>query len=189
MRLARTLLVILALTAGGSLAAGAARAAEDYGGDREALLATFPQAKHSLADAIRQVTQGGEAATVAKFEYEDGALHLSVYTSANGLGVDAEHNQFKEYKGDPMQGDWRPETEVFDDFTHIARAAAYHTLMSMTRLSLLDIIDKAQSSAAGKALWVRPVVVDGRPVFDVAVEQYGELVNLRYDLVSGQPIE
>jgi hypothetical protein len=189
MRKIRTLVVILALNSGGIVAAGSALAAAEYGGDRQALLAELPAARHTLGDAIRQVTRGGEAATVAKFEYEDEALHLSVYTSASGLGVDAEHNRFKEYKGDPEQAEWRPETEVFEDFAHIARAAAYHTLMSMTRLSLLDIIEKAEASAGGKALWVRPIVDNGRPVFDVAVERDGELVGLRYDLVSGQPVK
>jgi len=189
MKNAKTLLVLVSLNISAVLAAGSAWAADDYGGDRNALLAGVPEARHTLADAIGQVSQGDEVATVAKLEYEDGALHLAVYTSANGLGLDAEHNQFKEYNGDSMQGESRPDTEIFKDFEHIARAAAYHTLMSITRLSLLDMIGKAKAISGGRVLWVRPIVDAGRPVFDVGVERDHAFRSLRFDLVSGQPIE
>jgi hypothetical protein len=55
----------------------------------------------------------------------------------------------------------------------------------MTKLSLLDIIAKAQKDQPGTVFEVKPIVEDGRPIFSVLVAEDGDFHRLRYDLVSG----
>ena len=45
---------------------------------------------------------------VAKYEMEDGKLHLSVYTSAKGFDAAAEDNSFNEYGGEATAATWSP---------------------------------------------------------------------------------
>ena len=155
-----------------------------YGENEADLLKNLPQSKHSLTDAIVQVEKMGEFPTAAKFEYEDGALHLAVYASGKGKKLDAEHNVLKEHKGDPKQATWKPKTEIFKDVEHISRAAEYHTLMEVSPASLREIAVKAQSN--GRVLWVIPVVAGGKPVFDVGVLAAGKVQHIQYGLLDGQ---
>lgn len=156
---------------------------EDYA----ALLAALPETSHSLASGIAQVAVGTEVPTEAKFEMEDGVLNLSVYTSEQGLGVIPEEAVFKEYKGDATGAEWSPETEVFEDFVHIARSAQYHTLLSMTDVTIPQIIETA--SAGGSTVFsVKAKVRDGRPVFEVLTAADGEVEETLYDLMSGEPV-
>jgi uncharacterized membrane protein YkoI len=170
---------LVLLFAGG--ATGGEYEAEDYA----PLLKELPQAKHGLTDVISEVSKGPETAIKSKFEMEDGKLLVGVYPAEKGLGVDAENNVFKEYNGAASEAKWTPEEEVFKDFEHIARSAQYETLLSMTKLSLLDIIAKAQKDQPGTVFEVKPIVEDGRPIFSVMVAEDGNFHRLRYDLVSG----
>ena len=168
--------------AGGNATSVAART-RDAGSDAD-LLKALPASKHTLIEAIQAIEKAGEAPTAAKFEYEDGALHLAVYSSAKGTKTDAEHNVLKEHKGDPLQAAWTPKVETFADVEHVSRAAEYHTLMELSPRSLLDIATKAQ--AEGVPVWVIPYVSNGRPAFDVGVLKGGQLIQVQYGVLDGE---
>jgi len=154
------------------------------------LAKALPTAKHTLAEAITEVTQmskGTEATIEAKFELHEGTLMLGVYTAAKGLGTAAEANSFKEYNGDAVAPTWKPATEVFTDLEHIARSAQYHTLLTMTKQTIPDMIQKA--SAPGVTVFsVKEMVRDGKPVFEVLTLQGGGVKPSYYDLVTGNAI-
>jgi hypothetical protein len=145
MRLSRSLIVIgFVLQGGFALAQGQ----DEFQGDEyRALVAAMPTAKHTLLDGINQVAIGDAIPNEAKFEMEDGKLMLSVYTSQKGLGVVAEDNVFDEFKGDATADAWEPEQEVFEDLQHIARSAQYHTLLSMTGMTIPQVMRRCKGKA------------------------------------------
>src|SRR5262249_52426065 len=118
----------------------AAQAAED-----EELLKALAGAKITLLQGIAQVAKGTEVPTEAKYEMDKGKLALTVYTSKKGFDTAAEDNSFNEYGGDATAAAWTPEKEVFADLKHIARSAQYHTLLSMTKVTIPDVIRKASA--------------------------------------------
>jgi ubiquinol-cytochrome c reductase cytochrome b subunit len=138
-----------------------------------------------LAQGIAQVAKGTEVPTEAKYEMEDGKLMLSVYTSAKGFDTAAEDNSFNEYGGDAAAATWAPKKEVFADLKHIARSAQYHTLLSMTRMTIPAIIQKA--SPQGTVFSVKEKVRNGKPVFEVMTAQGNTAKTTYYDLVTGEP--
>src|SRR5258707_3624323 len=174
----------LAIAAGLVTLAGtvAAQAAENAD---EVLIKAISGAKITLVQGIAQVAKGTEVPTEAKYEMEDGKLMLSVYTSAKGFDTAAEDNSFNEYGGDATAAAWSPKKEVFTDLKHIARSAQYHTLLSMTKIGIPAIIQKA--SAQGTVFSVKEKVRNGRPVFEVMTAQGGSAKTTFYDLMSGEP--
>lgn len=161
---------------------GTARADEQ---DSGALLQALPKAKLTLADGIKQAAQAPAAPISAKFEMDDkGQLSLSVYTAAKGLGTDAEHNALQELSGSPESDTWKPEIETFKDPEHVARASEQETLMSLTRVSLLDVAGKA-GKRGGIVFSVTPVVRGRKPVFVVLVANKGKVREMIYDLMTG----
>jgi hypothetical protein len=110
--------------------------------DQAALLKTLPEAKISLQQGIAQVAKGSEVATEAKYEMDKGKLALTVYTSSKGFDTAAGDNGFNEYGGDATAATWKPDKEVFADLKHIARSAQYHTLLSMTKMTIPTIIQR-----------------------------------------------
>lgn len=160
---------------------GTARANEQ---DSGALLQALPKAKLALADGIKQAAQAPAAAISAKFEMDDnGKLSLSVYTAAKGLGTDAEHNTLQELSGSPESDTWKPEAETFTDPEHVARASEQVTLMSLTRVSVLDVVAKA-SKRGGIVFSVTPDVRGRKPVFVVLVANKGKVQEVTYDLMT-----
>jgi hypothetical protein len=151
----------------------------------QALLRAIPNAKVSLAQGIAQVAKGSEVPTEAKYEMEDGKLMLSVYTSAKGFDTAAEDNGFNEYSGEATAAAWGPHKEVFSDLKHIARSAQYHTLLSMTRVTIPTVIQKA--SAQGTVFSVKEKVRNGKPVFEVMTAQGNTAKTTFYDLMTGEP--
>jgi hypothetical protein len=151
------------------------------------LIKALPNAKHQLAEVLMTVTKGTEVPIEAKFEIHEGKLFVGAYTSAKGLGTIAEKNAFKEYNGDATMAAWTPATEEFKDLEHIARSAQYHTLLTMTKLTLADMVKKA-STAGTTVLSVKEMVRNNKPVFEVVTLQGGALKAQYYDLVSGDPI-
>jgi hypothetical protein len=168
-------------------AAGQAAAPAPAGDEHAAVVAALAGTTHTLAEGIEQVAIGTEVPIEAKFEVEDGALQLSVYTAAMGLETMPEDNSFKEYKGPATQVAWAPETEVFEDFEHIARSAAYQALMSMTDVTIPQIIEVASEGGA-TVISVKPKVIDGAPVFEVFSVRNGEVVEAHYSLTDGAPV-
>jgi len=151
----------------------------------QALLRAIGGAKISLAQGITQVAKGTEVPTEAKYEMEDGKLHLSVYTSAKGFDTAAEDNSFSEYGGEATAATWAPKKEVFEDLKHIARSAQYHTLLSMTKVTIPAIIQKAAAQAT--VFSVKEKVRNGKPVFEVMTAQGNTAKTNYYDLITGEP--
>jgi hypothetical protein len=160
----------------------AAKAAE--GGD-EALLKALSGAKITLLQGIAQVAKGSEVPTEAKYEMDKGKLALTVYTSSKGFDTAAEDNSFNEYGGDATQTAWKPDKEVFADLKHIARSAQYHTLLSMTKVTIPSIIQKA--AAQGAVFSVKEKIRNGKPVFEVMTAQGTNAKTTFYDLMTGEP--
>jgi hypothetical protein len=71
------------------------------------------------------------------------------------------------------------------DLKHIARSAQYHTLLSMTKMTIPAIIQKA--SPQGTVFSVKEKVRNGKPVFEVIVAQGGSAKTTFYDLMTGEP--
>jgi hypothetical protein len=161
--------------------ASVARAADD----QAALLKALPEAKISLQQGIAQVAKGPEVATEAKYEMDKGKLALTVYTSSKGFDTPAEDNGFNEYGGDATAATWKPDKEVFADLKHIARSAQYHTLLSMTKMTIPTIIQKA--SPQGTVFSVKEKIRNGKPVFEVMTAQGGAAKTIYYDLITGEP--
>jgi len=153
--------------------------------DQAALIKAIGGAKITLAQGIAQVAKGTEVPTEAKYEMEDGKLMLSVYTSAKGFDTAAEDNSFNEYGGEASTATWSPKKEVFADLKHIARSAGYHTLLSMTKMTIPAIIQKA--SGQGTVISVKEKVRNGKPVFEVLTVQGNAIKTNFYDLVTGEP--
>ncbi len=149
------------------------------------LAKALPTAKITLVQGIAQVAKGTEVPTEAKYEMEKGKLMLTVYTSAKGFDTAAEDNSFNEYGGDATAATWAPEKEVFADLKHIARSAQYHTLLSMTKMAIPAIIQKA--SAEGTVFSVKEKVRNGKAVFEVLTAQGNTVKATFYDLVTGEP--
>src|SRR4051812_25757653 len=152
----------------------------------QTLLRAIGNAKVSLLQGIAQVAKGTEVPTEAKYEMEDGKLMLSVYTSAKGFDTAAEDNSFNEYGGEATAATWAPKKEVFTDLKHIARSAQYHTLLSMTKVTIPAILQKA--AAQGTVFSVKEKIRDGRPVFEVMTARGDTAKTTFYDLVTGEPI-
>jgi len=151
----------------------------------QALLRAIGNAKVTLAQGISQVAKGTEVSTEAKYEMKDGKLMLSVYTSAKGYDTAAEDNSFNEYLGDATAATWAPQKEVFADLKHIARGAQYHALLSMTKLAIPAIIQKA--SPQGTVFSVKEKIRNGKPVFEVMTAQGNTAKTTYYDLATGEP--
>lgn len=154
--------------------------------DQPALVKALGDAKLTLLQGIAQVAKGTEVPIEAKYEMVRGKLMLSIYTSAKGFDVAAEDNSFNEYIGDVTTAGWTPKKEVFADLKHIARSAQYHALLSITKVSIPTIIQKA--SAQGTVLSVKEKIRGGKPVFEVMVVQGNTIKPTFYDLATGEPI-
>jgi hypothetical protein len=165
---------------------GSSVAAWSDDADQAALIKAIGGAKVSLLQGIAQVAKGTEVPTEAKYEMEDGKLMLSVYTSAKGFDTAAEDNSFNEYGGEATAASWAPKKEVFTDLKHIARSAQYHTLLSMTKVTIPAIIQKA--SGQGTVFSVKEKIRNGRPVFEVMTTRGDTAKITFYDLVTGEPI-
>jgi uncharacterized membrane protein YkoI len=164
---------------------GASLSAAEH--DDAALLGRLKDSKHSLAAGIAQAEKENGVAISAKFEMDGDKLMLSVYTAKAGLGNDAEHNALVELGGDATQSPWKPEAEVFEDKKHLTRSAMQLTLVQLSKLSLAEVIKKAEAAQPGTVYSITPAVKDGSPVFDVLVATAeGKRVHLSVDGKTGK---
>jgi predicted nucleic acid-binding OB-fold protein len=153
--------------------------------DQAALIKALGDAKLTLLQGIAQVAKGTEVPIEAKYQMVHGNLMLSIYTSAKGFDTAAEDNSFNEYIGDVTTATWTPKKDVFADLKHIARSAQYHALLSMSKVSIPTIIQKAL--AQGTVLSVKEKIRGGKPVFEVMVVQDNTIKPTFYDLATGEP--
>ena len=154
-----------------------------------ALLQVLNNSKVGMAEGVRQLAKGGEAAISAKYELDDNKkLSLSVYTAEKGLGADPEHNILKEFSGSPEKAPWTPEAEVFKDIPHVARASGHLTLMALAKHSLAEFIAMAHKQHMGKVFSAIPEVQNRRPVLVVLIADNDKVSEVRYDLETGHVI-
>ena len=171
----------------GGLAATASWAGDQ--GDHAALLQALPNSKLTLADGLKQSTKGTEVPISAKFELNDNKqLALSVYTAEKGLAVDSEHNVLKELAGSPEKTPWTPETEVFKDLPHVARASQHLTVTAVAKHSLVEIVTRAQKEHPGTVFSVTPGTHGQTAVFAVLVANEGKVSEYMYDAMSGRSV-
>ena len=164
---------------------GASLSAAEH--DDAALLGRLKDSKHSLTDGINQSEKENGLAISAKFEMDGDKLVLSVYTAKAGLGNDAEHNVLVELSGDAAHSPWEAGVEVFEDKKHLTRSAMQLTLVQLSRLTLAEVIKKAESAQTGTVYSITPAVKDGNPVFDVLVATAeGKSVHLSVDGKTGK---
>jgi len=92
--------------------------------------------------------------TEAKYEMDKGKLALTVYTLCQGLRR-RRRGQFLQRVRRAMRpaAAWTPDKEVFADLKHIARSAQYHTLLSMTKMTIPA--NHPESIGAGNCLSFR----------------------------------
>jgi hypothetical protein len=156
--------------------------------DNAKLLAALSKTKITLVQGLEQAAaKSPEAPISAKFEMDDnGALSLSIYTAEKGVGVAADQNVLKELSGSPEAAAWKTETEVFKDVEHVSRSAQQLTLMALSPHSLLKIAKQAETDQPGILVSVTPVLKDQKPMFVVEVASQGKIVELNYDLMTGQ---
>lgn len=155
-----------------------------------ALLNVLQQSKVSLADGIRQATKGTEVPISAKFELDDeGKLSLSVYTAGKGLSVDVKDNVLKELSGSPESATWNPKEEVFTDQEHLERAGKHLQLVAKSKLSVLDIVEKASKKYPGTVFAVTPEVKDEKSVYEVKISKDGQVTEYHYDLITGDEVK
>jgi len=180
----RTLVVLVGVAFAVVFAGGSSLAA-DYK-ETAVLLGKLKESKRSLAEGVRQAEQEASFATSAKFEMDGNELSLSVYTAREGKATDAEHNTLMELSGDPTKAAWTPKKEVFPDKEHIARASMHLTLMQLSALSLVNVIEKAGAHQPGMVYSANPSARNGRPVVDVLVATPdNRSVHLVVDLLNG----
>ena len=156
----------------------------------DALLKVLPSSKHSLADGIKQATQGVEAPISAKFELDEkGKLSLSVYIAQKGLNVDSQNNVFKEVSGSPESSAWSPESEVIKDQGDLKSAQEQLTVLSKGKVSLLDIVEKATKEHQGIAFAAMPENEDNKSVCKVIIAKDGKVSEYHYDVASGNEVK
>lgn len=156
--------------------------------DPKAIISLLKDSKVSLLEAVNYAEKSSGATTSAKFEVEDGKLMLSVYTVPEGLGVEPEKATLTELSGAAVDGLSALKAEVFTDKEHIARASVHMTLFQLSKMTLRQVIERAQSQQYGEAIDVRnPVVRNRRPVADVViVDEKNKPVTVTVDLLSGE---
>lgn len=191
--LARCAVAVLAVGATGLPVAFSQEKPKEYAAQDEyaKLLPLLSKSKQTLAAGIQQAAaKSPEAAISAKFELDDdGKLSLSVYTAEKGLGAEAEHNVLKEVSGSPEAQPLKTEVEVFKDVEHVARASEQLTLMALSKFSLLDIVKKAEKDQPGTVFSITPVLRERKPQFVVLVAADGKVVELTYDLMTGESVK
>ena len=157
------------------------------GHDEAALIAALPQSKMTLADGIAQAAKSAGIPISAKFEFDDhGKLSLSVYTAEKGLKVAPAKNVLKELSGSPEQANWKPEVEVFKDAEHVTRASEHLTLMSESPYSLIDFVKRAEAKTSGNVFSITPTVFKGIQVALVQTAVKGQVIDLLYNLKTGE---
>ena len=164
-----------------SCGASVARAEDD----QAALLKALPEAKISLQQGIAQVAKGPEVATEAKYEMDKGQARAHGLYVVKGLRYGRRGQRLQRIRRRRDGASWKPDKEVFADLKHIARSAQYHTLLSMTKMTIPTIIQKA--SPQGTVFSVKEKIRNGKPVFEVMTAQGGAAKTTYYDLITGEP--
>lgn len=128
--------------------------------DQAALIKTFGAAKIRLQQGLVASEQAGQPIS-GKFEVDDGALQLSVYTTKDG--------KFSEVAIDHVTGKVA-KVEPITAGDNLTAANAQNATMAKAKTSLKAAIDKAVSQASDfRAVSVIPSLQDGHPVASIVL--------------------
>ena len=153
---------IAAMVLAGSLAISAipAPAEESESAGPAALAKQLPQARLSLEQGLKASAATGTPIS-GKYEIEDGALQLSVYTAKGG--------EFTEVIVDHASGAIK-KAEKITDSNDLADAKKQNGAMAKAKLPLAQATDKAVKANSGyRAVKVEPMFKGGKPVADVTL--------------------
>ena len=141
--------------------------------DPKSIIPLLKTSKVSLLDGIAFAEKTSGVVTSAKYEVENGALMLSVYTVPEGLG------------GEPETATL---TEVFADKEHIARASVHMTLFKLSKANIKQVIALALRRVPGTPIDIRnPRVANHRAVAEVVIAcPSGKATTVAVDLLNGQ---
>jgi hypothetical protein len=137
--------------------ASRAESSEDKAG---ALAKALPQASVSLAQGLKTSESAGTPIS-GKFEMEDGALQLSVYT--------AKADKFSEIIVDYKSGVIK-KTEAITDAGDLKEAAEQSAALGKGKISLDKAVQAAVAANAGYvAVSIVPELTGGHPVSDITL--------------------
>ncbi len=155
------LLAASLLAAGGGLCWGA-----EENEDTAALAKALVEARVPLDQGLKASEREGKPIS-AKYEIEDGALQLSVYTMKNGA--------FEEVIVDHRSGSVKKAEKITDE-DDLKDAQEQSQAMANAKLPLVDAVEKATKANAGyKAVSVTPSRAGGKPVAEVRLMKGEEL--------------
>ena len=133
---------------------------DDEGYNPAALAHALPQAGVSLEQGLKAGEREGKPIS-AKYEIEDGALQLSVYTASG--------NSFKEVIVDPKSGAIA-KTEVISSGHDLKEAKEQSQALAKAKTSLSQAVQSALKANAGyRAVSVEPELSGGQPVAEVVL--------------------
>lgn len=133
---------------------------EESGSSVAALAKALPQAKVPLEQGLNASTKSGKPIS-GKYEIEDGALQLSVYT--------AKGDEFSEVIVDHASGTVK-KAEKITDKDDLKDAKEQSAAMAKAKVPLDQAVDKAVKANNGyRAVKVEPMLKDGKPVADVTL--------------------
>jgi hypothetical protein len=142
------------------IAAVPSLADEDESSSSAALARALPQAKVSLERGLKASATSGKPIS-GKYEMEDGALQLSIYT--------AKGDQFTEVIVDHNSGAIK-KTEKITDGDDLKDAGEQSAAMAKAKVPLDRVVDRAVKANGGyRAVKVEPVLKGGKPVAEVTL--------------------
>jgi uncharacterized membrane protein YkoI len=151
------------------LSAPVVRAMDDDDEDQAAVVKAVSQAKVSLNQGLLASAHEGTPIS-AKFEMEDGKLHLSVYTMKAG--------KFSEVGVDPISGKV-VNVEAITEGEDLADAKAQSDAMKKAKRSLAAALEEALKASKGHvALSVTPALKNGHAVAEVSLVKGEELTTV-----------
>jgi hypothetical protein len=148
-----------------AIAAVPSLADEDENGSPAALAKVLPQAKVTLEQGLKASAKEGRPIS-GKYEIEDGALQLSVYTAKGG--------QFSEVIVDHNSGAVK-KAEKITDSDDLKDAKEQSDAMARAKLPLDQAVEKAVKANSGyRAVKVEPMLEGGKPVAEVTLMKGAE---------------
>ena len=159
--------IIVALAAAGILAlTSLSSRAEDEARNATALAKALGEANVSLDQGLKASARDGTPIS-GKFELEDGALQLSVYTMKG--------DQFSEVIVDHKSGALK-KTEKITDGDDLKEAKEQSQAMAKAKLPLDQAVTSAVTANAGyRAVSVVPALKSGAPVANVTLMKGGDV--------------
>ena len=156
--------------------------------DPKSIIPLLKTSKVSLLDGIAFAEKTSGVVTSAKYEVENGALMLSVYTVPEGLGGEPETATLTELAGPAASGTAGLKAEVFADKEHIARASVHMTLFKLSKANIKQVIALALRRVPGTPIDIRnPRVANHRAVAEVVIAcPAGKATPVAVDLLNGQ---